>query len=614
VSISLKDIKAAKDSLSKLYPWLRYAEFNHLFNLFSANPNDQYFQSGDLNGFTSASHGVNLPLAWNYGVGTSNVKIGIFDTGINYKHEDFGNGTFAGSKLLDGKNFLTNSATSSETNPDNDGHGTACSGIIGALSNNNKGVAGVAGGDVSVSNTGCSILSMRLYDGTNQANAATIANAITEGVSYNPNTNFGYGLDVSNHSYGVEVNNLVVQQAVSTSYANSSIFVAASGNYPQVTAINALTYPASYSDPMVLKIGANDLSGDRAPFSVYDNNMDLVAPGTHDQYISLDAFANNGYTDIFTSGLYSGSQIDGTSFAAPHVAGVAGLMKSVHNTSMGAPANLAPEDVEIIMKNNATDVNAPGYDIYTGYGRLNAGGAVSKIAFPRYIIRHPTPVSAVQTIGPLNQQIVLANNVNGVAAGVYFADRYQMTWSYSELFPPGVQILDWWERASSEVGVDGQVPVSGSRNIQYSGVIVLGNAYLATATAFAWNITQDIIGNTMNAWIPTTPAGLRSAISIYAFDPNAAVGFKDVVKEDPYFSIYPNPTKDLLTIKYGSIKDEKATLEVWDSFGTQITKLPINTNQADGITINMSHLANGVYFCKLTGDNLTITRKFVKVD
>jgi hypothetical protein len=605
VTAPIPSEQAAGDSLSKFYPTIRYATANHFYFLDATNPNDPQFQSGNQSGYTNATHGINLPQAWNMTTGASNIKIGVFDTGINFYHEDYGNGTFSGSKIADGKDFSTNAHISTFATPDDQGHGSATSGIIGALSNNSKGLAGITGGDASTGNKGCPLYAMKIGTNAGLYPTNTIASGIVEGSVYNPNTNYGYGLHVQNHSWGGPANNPSLAQAVGTAYNNSSAFVVSSGNYPSPScgSIDCVNYPASYNDATVMKVGANDAGGSQSNFSVQDNNLDFIAPGVGAIYATLDNTSNNGYT-------YNG---DGTSFSAPHVTGLVGLMMSVHNTTMGAPAHLAPEDVEKLIQDNCTDVGASGYDINNGHGRVNAGLSVSKIKYPVYQIRHPNFQSNAQTVGPPNTQIILLNSSNGVSAGTYFATRYQVTWAYSEIFPATANILNWWNRPSSEVGFNGTNPVTAQTDVQYVVNAQTSNAIFLNATAFCYNITSNILAQAMNSWIPSTPAGLRAAFSVYAHDPAAIIGINENENDESEIALYPNPTKDLITISYGNIKDNEATLEITDATGKLISKSNFKTTGTTSLTINMSHLQDGIYFCKLYSTSFNAVKKFVKI-
>lgn len=605
VSAPIPDEKSAGDTISKLFPTVRYACKNSVnFAFHSINPNDPFYTTGEQTGLTDGNYGINILPAWGITTGAPNIKIGVFDTGINYSHEDFGNGTFSGSKIAGGKDYISYNEISTIGQPDDAGHGTGVAGIIGALSNNGKGVSGVAGGDAAQNNPGCTLYCMKLGNATQFYPMSNVVNAIVEGAMFNPSTSYGYGLHVQNHSWGGEDGDPALQQAVETVWRNSCAMVVSSGNVPSTCSVATCeTYPASYDERQIFKIGANDASGGRAVFSVYGSNMDFLAPGEQAHYASLENNNNSGY--VFNH--------DGTSFSSPHVSGVIGLMKSAHNTAMGAPANLSPEDVQYLLVASATDVNTTGYDAETGYGRINAGQAVTKIQYPKYQIRHTPAQSANQTVGPPNQQIFLLNAVNNIAAGNYFATRYQMTWAIAEVFPTTTQIIDWWTRPSSEVGFNGSSVCSGLEDVQYSVIASGSNFMIMNATAFCYNITMNILAQPMNAWIPTTPNNLRHALSIYAFDPTTP-GFKENELPDYNFNLYPNPTNNTLNLILNESLGEDVLVEITDASGKLIASLPFKNNNTPNISINMSHLTAGVYFCKVSSTQYNSVKKFVKVD
>jgi subtilisin family serine protease len=606
VTAPIPSEQAAGDTISKLFPTVRYACKNNIYEFHSINPNDPFFQNNEQTGLTDPTFGINLPQAWAITTGASNIKVGVFDSGINYSHEDFGNGTFSGSKIAGGKDYISGNQISSIGQPDDVSHGTGCAGIIGALSNNNKGVSGITGGDGAQNNPGCTLYAMKIGNPSGLYPSSNIANAIVEGSMFNPNTNFGYGMHVQNHSWGGPDPDPAIQQAVETAWRNSSSFVASSGNTSASSSCATsacLNYPSSFDSRQTISVGASDATGNRAFFSKFDGSLDVIAPGVQTLYASLENNNSSGYA--FNS--------DGTSFSAPHVTGVVGLMMSAHNKGMGAPANLAPEDVEYLLNNNATDVNTTGYDPETGNGRINAGQSVTKIQYPKYQIRHTPFQSANQTVGPPNQQIILLNNSNNVAAGVYFATRYQITWAIAEVFPTTTQIIDWWPRSSSEVGFNGTNPCSGQEDVQYSVLASGPNFMIMNATAFCYNITMNILSQSMNAWIPTTPNNLRHALSIYAFDPTTP-GFKENELPDYNFNLYPNPTNNFLNIVCNESLGESVTVEITDASGKLIASLPFKNNNAQNISINMSHLSAGVYFCKVSSNNYSYVKKFVKID
>jgi hypothetical protein len=586
------------NSISTLYPTIRAADRDY-FAEFHSNPNDPLYLV-EQTGLFNTGCGINVESAWNKQVGRTHTKVGVFDTGINWRHEDFGDGTSSGTKIVGGWDFYNNASPFSQTEPDPHGHGTATSGIIGALRNNNKGVAGIAGGDMQNGNTGCQLFSMAIPV-WGQVNFSTLhsiaAPAIVEGAAFNPNTGYGYGFHIQNHSWGAETTTSVLKNAVKTCYLNNCIFVASSGNDYD----NTINYPATYDDNWVLKVGANDATGDRADFSTYGNNIDVIAPGTNDIYSTLDNLNNSGYS-------YHG---DGTSFAAPMVSGVSALLYSEHNTANGYPNNLSPEDIEVFLQSFKTDVNTIGYDEYTGHGRINANYALEKLSLPQYYVRHSGGQSTPTQTSASGFQVVVADNLNGVAAGYYFADRYQVTYTFVDILSPSRTVISHWPRYSSSVGVSASNPITGDTWFTYTPIINQNVASITTTT-FCWHINYTMSGQTIDKWIPAKPSQLRTAYSLYVKD-NSITGI-DENQLDNNVDIYPIPSNSQITIDYNLIDSSNGILEIMDATGKTVAKHDLE-NQNNGyhsVTIDVSNLSNGLYFCNLIIGNQIISKRIIK--
>jgi hypothetical protein len=121
------------------------------------------------------------------------------------------------------------------------------------------------------------------------------------------------------------------------------VIVAASGNNA-----GSISYPAKHAP--VIAVGATDYNDDRAAFSNFGEELDVVAPGV----TVFSTVPNNGY-DAFS----------GTSMASPHVAGVVGLL-------LAQRPDLSPGQVREILRQSADDLGESGFDSYYGYGRVNA--------------------------------------------------------------------------------------------------------------------------------------------------------------------------------------------------------------------------------------------------
>lgn len=118
-----------------------------------------------------------------------------------------------------------------------------------------------------------------------------------------------------------------------------------------------ITYPALY--PEALAVGATNSADNRASYSSYGDELDVVAPGS--SISPLPTFTPNNQTSAYTSA-------SGTSFASPLVAGVAALLKS-------QKPDLAPSEIEYILTESAENVPSMNGQIFNnqyGWGRLNA--------------------------------------------------------------------------------------------------------------------------------------------------------------------------------------------------------------------------------------------------
>jgi subtilisin family serine protease len=203
-----------------------------------------------------------------------------------------------------GWNFLTNT-----NDPmDNNGHGTAVAGTIGAMGNNGVGISGV---DWQVQ-----LMPLELFTGSGGLGPDSIAAALQYAAQH--------GARISNNSYVSGPSptlQAAIQNLATWNYGSGQgtgmVFVAAAGNYALNTD-NSPVYPASYASPNKLAVAATDVNGNLVGFSDYGaKTVEVAAPG-NDIYSTMP---NNGY------GLDSG-----TSFASPQVAGVAALVLAQNPT------------------------------------------------------------------------------------------------------------------------------------------------------------------------------------------------------------------------------------------------------------------------------------------
>lgn len=298
-------------------PEVEYATPIFRQRVYDYEPNDPRYVSGEQYAITI----LKLQKAWDISKGKKNVKIAIVDSGIDWTHEDLKDNIWKnpgevpnngkdddGNGFVDdvnGWDFVGNiSATNNPLQPDNDTkplnsnneHGTHVSGCASAVTNNNIGIASPG--------FSCNIIPCKV--GADNLYVADILVGY-QGILYAANL----GADVINCSWGgpgySQANHDVIKHAVS----KGSVVVVAAGNSGGYLDV-VKQYPAAF--PEVLTVGSTG-SNAVSTFSDYGVTVDVWAPGEN----ILSTVLNNEY-----------SRQSGTSMSSPIVAGVCGLIKSVH--------------------------------------------------------------------------------------------------------------------------------------------------------------------------------------------------------------------------------------------------------------------------------------------
>jgi|GEM_PF-4227968 len=274
---------------------------------------------------------MDCDLAWDISTGDPSVKVLVLDDGVDLQHPDL--------NIAGGADF-TGHGTAGGPYNQCDNHGTAVAGCISAVVNNGLGTIGAAPGcrvlaaKYTVSNVPC--------DGGGTFQFSWLASALNWGQQQ--------GARVSNNSNGLPPSSTVTAKYQDT-YAAGMVHFGSAGN----DGIQSIGYPASL--PVVNAVSAINRYGNKASFSSYGAGLSLAAPGQ--SIYTTDRTGPSGYS----SGDYV--FVNGTSFSSPYAAAVAALVVSAD------PWLTAPE-VEDQLRNTATDLGATGFDIYFGYGLVNA--------------------------------------------------------------------------------------------------------------------------------------------------------------------------------------------------------------------------------------------------
>lgn len=301
---------------------------------------------------------INAYQAWDITRGNHSVVVGELDTGIDWNHPDLAANIWNDSGGYHGYNFVANNRLPMDDNInsyDEAGrwqadtytyHGTHVAGVIGAVINNNLGVAGIAQ---------ARLMAVKVMNDSGEGTDAWVASGLRWAVDN--------GADIITMSLGVDGMSLVLSSAVNYASSHGVVMVAASGN----SGASIISYPAAY--PPVIAVGAVDETSRRASFSDWGTGLDLMAPG-------MAIYSTQG-----GGGYHS---LSGTSTAAPFVAGVCALMLTMN------PA-LTPVELGQVLNSTATDISLTGYDTTTGWGVVNAFKAVEQISGPTVTItKHPS--------------------------------------------------------------------------------------------------------------------------------------------------------------------------------------------------------------------------------
>jgi subtilisin family serine protease len=476
------NIEQINNALKTIPNVVRYSEPNYIITSTAGCNDIEYSNQNSLHSTGNfLNSDINIEPAWDIvqDGGANYIKCGVFDSGLDWDHEDFGyDGVDPNSsKVVDGWNFFTN--TNSKTSIMDDdtylGHGTQCGGIIGAIRNNNIGIGGIAGGNINTNanNKGVSLYSLKILDKytylTQYVSSLNfVYDAIVTSSIDDPSKKYAYGINLASNSWRYTEksfnytlsNNRLIREAVHFANRAQVTFCAARGN----EGYDNLALPAIIDDDWVLNVGGtgsdgefqvsgNGNIGEWSNSASFGHQIDISAPSTK---LLVKSLNNSGGYSTF----------NGTSASTPHIAGVVGLMMSYLNDPIPNYKNLAPEDCEKIIEISATDCQGTGigYDKETGWGRLNAGNALALIEKPFNQVQHfgtnslSTFTKSVTNIASNKIIHLLEDYTNSnnqyFPAGDYKVDIYRIDALVNHNISSNENIISYWPRSSSSSLLD----------------------------------------------------------------------------------------------------------------------------------------------------------------
>ena len=451
---------------------LEYAEKKELHESF-LTPNDQYY-SNAFNSGQWALFQIDAPSAWDISTGSSDIVVAVTDNAINISHPDLVNKMVAGWDAVDNDN---------DPSPcgGNDGfHGSHVSGIVGAETNNNIGVASI-GYNVS-------IMPVKIGD----CNTGSLTSGY-DGIIWAADN----GADVINMSWGGGGSSNYGQNVCSYAWNLGSILIAAAGN----DGTNQQFYPAAYDDVVAV---ASTTSGDaKSSFSQYGTWVSISAPG------SSILSTNEGTSYQVTQG---------TSMASPMVAGLVGLMIS------HAPSATPQQVVNCLLSScdNIDGANS-NYIGQLGAGRINAYQAL--LCMNQYTYDLDVGVSSILSpIGSIcsagvDPEIVLTNYGGNTVTSIDI--EYQIdagpvsTFNWTGNLTQGQSVTVTLPSQTPAAGThvftatalnpNGTVDQNGANNSETSNFTIVANGQIAALTILtdcygsetSWQIDEDGTGVTV---------------------------------------------------------------------------------------------------------------------
>jgi len=411
--VKLPEGQKVADALSKFEGKgeFLYVEPNYKIKLCSTTPSDPNFvqqwamhNTGQNGGTPDAD--IDGPEAWDIIHDACDIIVAVLDTGIDRTHPDLvanmwvnpgeipgnginddGNYDSEGHPLIDdvyGWDFADNDADPSDYYP----HGTHVAGIIGARGNNGIGVAGIC--------WNVKIMNLKIFPA--YSNNGFIADAISA-IDYA----IDKGAKVLNNSWSSGYYSQPLKDAIDDANDAGVLFIAAAGNADEDEYGNPIdndgsypspTYPASYDCNNIISVMATNHNDQPTYYSNYGyTRVDLAAPGG-EQFYSGDP---GGILSTVPGNAYEFYQ--GTSMAAPHVAGACALVWAAHPNL----THLQVKDAIMQSVDHLTSLSG----LCVAGGRLNLFNAVHAVT--------GSPIYLTQTDDA---------NAGGVKSGDYIDDKF----------------------------------------------------------------------------------------------------------------------------------------------------------------------------------------------
>lgn len=320
-------------------------------------PNDpQFAEQWALNntGQDGGKSGADLKAlnAWSKTKGSKEVVVAVLDTGVDYTHLDLASNMwirpdtvpqYVDAELGTYNDIQGFDANINASDPmDDNGHGTHCSGIIGAEGNNNEGIAGI--------NWNVQIMPLKFLGRGGFGSTKDAIESINYAIDRKQK---GVNIRVISASWGSTSYSKALEDVIKAAGEQGILFVAAAGNATTDNDKRA-HYPSNYDLPNVVSVAALDRNDALASFSNYGaKTVHVAAPGRE----IVSTWLGNAYREA-----------SGTSMATPYVSGVAALI-------IANEPNISMEKLRERILKSVDKIDSLNGKVASG-GRINAAKAL----------------------------------------------------------------------------------------------------------------------------------------------------------------------------------------------------------------------------------------------
>ncbi len=500
-----------------------------------ATPNDGYYSyQWHLN--QANDHDIDAPEAWNIETGSTSVVVAILDSGTRYYHPDLGgiNASSSNPGASRGNMWINNAELNGTTGVDDDangyvddwigydfvvsttscwsgedcntadndprdfnGHGTHTAGIFGMITNDNYGMAGVAGGwsngTQGVYGNGVKIMPLRMgysYNYLGQEYGVVLMDAAAQAFYYAANN----GAQIASCSWGSSNSGGIA--AAATYFINNGglIFVAAGNDGAEV----APSYLSSRGD--CIDVGATDENDNGASFTTYGTWVDISAPGNN---------IYSTYHDHTDPTVNYWAALGGTSMATPMVAGVGALIWSKNPTWTAAQV----KDQLYASADNIDAYLSAKYIGKMGVGRINAYNAVNTGA-PCDLVANfsGTPVTGCAPLNVSFTNLSTGTGIDGWAwtfgdGGTSTAQNPSHSYAAAGTYSVSLTVSSSSQGCNATTTKTGYITVQAVPVAQFVGTPTSGTAPLTVnftnqstggATSWSWNFGDGGTATTQN--------------------------------------------------------------------------------------------------------------------